>query len=168
MRVSFQDGFWLLKILILMGAIIGSFFIPNAYFEWFGWVALIGSGFFLVAQLLCFVDFAHSWAENWIDKYHAQEDEPGCKVWWWALLTSSIALILLALTLTILMFVFFGTSPSCELNITLIILNIIAAITIVAISLNPRVQDKNPKSGLLQSALVSAYATYLIWSALQR
>jgi len=167
MRLSWQDGFWLIKIIVLIAGIVGSFFIPNDYFEWFGWVALVGSGFFLVAQLLYFVDFAHSWAENWIEKYHEQEDEPGCKVWWWALLSSSIALVLIALTLTILMFVFFARSSSCELNITLIILNIVAAVGIIAISMNPRVQEKNPKSGLLQSGLITAYTTYLIWSALQ-
>jgi hypothetical protein len=67
-------------MLALIGAIIGSFFIPNQYFAWFGWVALVGSGFFLIAQLLYFVDFAHSWAESWIKKLHDEEDNEGADV----------------------------------------------------------------------------------------
>jgi len=165
--MGFQDGWWLIKILLLIGGIIGSFFIPNEYFTWFGWVALIGSGFFLVAQLLYFVDFAHSWAESWIKKLQAEEDSEGCKVWFWALLSSTGVLILISLTLTILMYIFFASDAAdCALNVVLITLNVIFGVFILAISVHPRVQDANPSSSLLQPALVVTYCSYLMWSAM--
>jgi len=166
-RMGFQDGWWLVKSLVLIAAIIGSFFVPNQYISWFGWVALIGSGFFLVAQLLYFVDFAHSWAENWIRKMQGEEDNEGCKVWWWALLGSTGFLILISLVLSILMYIFFASDASdCSLNVVLITLNILFAVFILALSIHPKIQDSNPSSSLLQPALVGAYCSYLMWSAM--
>jgi len=40
-RAKIQHEFWLFKILIIAAMIFGSFFIPNSFFEGFGWVALV-------------------------------------------------------------------------------------------------------------------------------
>jgi len=47
-----------------------------------------------------------------------------------------------------------------------ITLNLILCLGLTIFSIHPKVQEKNPRVGLLQSAVVSAYSTYLIWSSL--
>lgn len=76
-RSSLQNGFWGPKFLILIGLIIAAFFIPEA--QTFGTVwmyfGMIGGFFFILIQLVLIVDFAHSWAENWIAKFEETENK---------------------------------------------------------------------------------------------
>jgi hypothetical protein len=165
-RMGMQKGWWLLKTLLLVGVIVASFFIDIGDFTWFAYVAVIGASLFIVAQLLMLVDFAHNWAESWIDRFEKQDEEE-CKSWFWALFSSSMLLYCIGLTLCVLMFMFFATDGSaCQLNIFLIVLNIIFCCAVSFFSVMPRVQEKNPRSGLLQASVISAYATYLVWSAM--
>jgi len=164
-RAKIQHEFWLFKILIIAAMIFGSFFIPNSFFEGFGWVALVASGFFILVQLLLLVDFAHSWAENWIGKYEETMDESS--KWWWILFGSSGFLYLLTIVLTILMYVFYCKDPAgCELNVTAITLNLVMGFFISCLAVHPKIQDANPRSGILQSGLICAYTSYLVWSAM--
>jgi len=166
-RVKIQDGFWLIKFLILGALIVAAFFIPNQFFEVYGWFALIASGFFILIQLVLLVDFAHSWAESWIRKMQDHDDDETCNAWWWGLLSSSSILYLVSLVGIILMFVFFTRDASkCQLNVGFIIINIIAGIVITVLAIHPKVQNANPSSGILQPSVITAYSTYLVWSAL--
>jgi len=47
-----------------------------------------------------------------------------------------------------------------------ITLNIVFCFFITCLSIHPKVQEKNPRSGLLQSAIVTLYSTYLVFSAI--
>lgn len=62
--------FWGIKYLLVIGGVIGAFFIPEGQFAstWmvFG---MIGGFFFIIIQLILIIDFAHSWAERWVCKY---------------------------------------------------------------------------------------------------
>lgn len=44
-------------------------------------------------------------------------------------------------------------------------MNLILSVMVSAVSILPAVQEKLPRSGLLQSSVVSVYVTYLTWSA---
>jgi hypothetical protein len=68
-----------------------------------------------------------------------------------------------------MMYIFFASDASeCALNVTLITINILLCIFILAISVHPKIQEANPSSSLLQPALVASYCSYLLWSALMR
>lgn len=71
MNALFFYSFWGIKYLLVIGGIIGAFFIPEGQFAstWmvFG---MIGGFGFIVIQLILIIDFAHSWAERWVCKYH--------------------------------------------------------------------------------------------------
>ena len=73
--------FWAIKYLVLIGAIVGAFFIPEDEAGTFGttWMyfGLIGGFCFILIQLVLVVDFAHRWAESWVDKY----EETSSKAW---------------------------------------------------------------------------------------
>jgi serine incorporator 1 len=166
-RTGVQEGGWLWKVLIILAVIIGSMWIPHGFFAVYGWVALVGAGFFILIQLMLLVDFAHSWAESWIEKYEEDQMEAdGDQKWWWALLTSSIVLYCAAIAGTVLLFVWFVPTPACQLSSAVISMNIVFAVIIAALSCHPKIQEINPRSGLLQAAIVTAYSTYLIYSAL--
>jgi len=161
-RGQLQDGFWAIKLLILAGGCVGAFFIPNVFFNYYGWVALGASGLFILIQLVLLVDFAHTWAENWIGKM--EEAEEGDNKWWWILLTSTGVLFLFSLGLTVVMYIFFHT---CQTDIAAVTINLLLCIIIGGMSIHPKVQETSPKSGLLQPALITGYCTYLIFSAIQ-
>merc|ERR1719447_2327216 len=64
------------------------------------------------------------------------------------------------------MFKFYTSSDACNINKGLISVLIILCVFISVLSILPGVQDANEHSGLLQSSVVSMYATYLTFSAL--
>lgn len=68
--------FWGLKYLILIGAIIGAFFIPRGHFgQVWMYFGMIGGFLFILIQLVLIIDFAHSWAESWVDKFEETESK---------------------------------------------------------------------------------------------
>ena len=69
-RGPLQNGFWGIKFILLFAGWIAAFFIPHGSFGpvmmWFG---MIGGLAFILVQLVLIVDFAHTWAETWQEKY---------------------------------------------------------------------------------------------------
>ncbi|CAG9766024.1 unnamed protein product [Ceutorhynchus assimilis] len=163
-RAGIQNGFWGIKYLLVIGGIIGAFFIPEGSFgiTWM-WFGIIGGFLFIIIQLILIIDFAHSWAEAWVGNYQETES----KGWHYALIGVTLLCYALSLTWIVLLYVFFTTSDtsSCSLNKFFISINLIFCVIVSAISILPAVQDKLPRSGLLQSSVVTLYVTYLTWSS---
>ncbi|XP_066256969.1 probable serine incorporator isoform X4 [Euwallacea similis] len=163
-RAGIQNGFWGIKYLLVIGGIIGAFFIPKGSFgiTWM-WFGIIGGFLFILIQLILIIDFAHSWAEAWVGNYEETES----KGWYYALLSITFLCYTLSLTGIVLLFVFFTRSDesSCDLNKFFISINLIFSIIVSVLSVLPTVQEKLPRSGLLQSSVVTLYVTYLTWSA---
>jgi len=67
---------------------------------------------------------------------------------------------------SILMYIFFVPEADCQLNVAFITMNIVFCIVLSIISFLPKVQEFNPKSGILQSSIITAYCTYLVWSSM--
>jgi len=68
------------------------------------------------------------------------------------------------ITLTGLLYAYFAGS-GCTLNKAFISVNLILSILATLMCVHPLIQEHNPRSGLAQSAMVVAYCTYLIVSA---
>jgi len=163
-RAGIQDGFWFFKLLGVVGVIVATFFIPNGFFIPYAWASIFGAGLFIIVQLILLVDFAHTWNESWVGKYEESEG----KKWAVLLSISTLTMYLVSLVSTILLFVFFtkNAEHQCWMNPMAISLNLIFCIAITVFSIHPRLQEKNPRAGLLQSAVVTMYCTYLVWSAI--
>jgi len=54
----------------------------------------------------------------------------------------------------------------CYYNVLFITLNLILCTAVSLLSISPKIQEHNPRTGLLQSGVVAVYATYLILSSL--
>ncbi|KAF5307014.1 hypothetical protein FQR65_LT18486 [Abscondita terminalis] len=91
-------------------------------------------------------------------------EETESKAWYAALLGITFLCYALAITGVVLLFVFYTKSDDCSLNKFFISFNLILCFIVSVISILPNVQEKLPRSGLLQSSIVSLYVVYLTWS----
>eukprot|EP00128_Syssomonas_multiformis_P017258 Colp12_sorted_trinity150504_noHs@6054 len=161
-RAGLQNGFWGPKLLLLIGVIVGCFFIPNSFFtDAYSGIALTGTVIFLLCNLILLVDAAHGWSESWVEKYEESES----KGWFFLLIGSSVVLFSSVIVLTVLMYVYYTTLHECALNKFFISFNLCLVILASVVAILPKVQEANPRSGILQSGVVSLYCTYLVWSA---
>lgn len=166
-RAGLQNGLWNAKILFIVGLLVAAFSVPDDFFAYFyAWAALVGSALFVLVQLVILVDFAHFWAERWVCNYEQAADADEESRWWWALLSAIVALYLLSLAGTVVMYVFF-TRPAdqCTLPSVLITLNLLLAVLVSLLAVHPSVQDASPRSGLLQAGVIVFYCTYLTFSS---
>jgi len=166
-RSGIQNGFWAIKFLLLIGAIVGAFFIPNTngtFVKVWMYIGLIGAFFFILIQLILLVDFAHSWNETWVDNM----EETGSKVWMVALLLFTFIMYALSFAGIVCMFIYFtnSTEEGCHLEKFIVSFQLIMSALMSLVAITPAVQEGQPKSGLLQAAAISLYTSYLTWSAL--
>ncbi|XP_044594954.1 serine incorporator 1 isoform X5 [Cotesia glomerata] len=160
-RAPIQNGFWAIKFLLVIGGVIGAFFIPEGSFGpvWM-YFGMIGGFFFIIIQLILIIDFAHSWAEAWVSNYEETES----KCWYAALLSATFFNYCLAIGGVALLYIYFTLPSDCSLNKFFISFNLILCVIVSAISILPSVQEFQPHSGLLQASVVSLYVVYLTWS----
>ena len=105
-RAKIQNGFWFFKVLILIGLIVGAFYIPNdgtfeTVFMYFG---IVGGFLFILIQLILLVDFVHSWNESWVEKF-----ENGQKEFYYGLLIFTASFFILTITVAVLGYVFYAS-----------------------------------------------------------
>ncbi|XP_048727691.2 serine incorporator 3-like isoform X2 [Ostrea edulis] len=162
-RSGIQNGFWAIKILVLIAICVGAFFIPRGEFgiAWM-YVGLVGAFLFIIIQLILLIDFAHGWAESWVEKYEETES----KCYYFGLLFFTFVFYVLAIVAVVLFYVYYGSAESCGLHKFFISFNLILAVAISVIAILPKIQDVNPRSGLLQSSIMTLYIMYLTWSAM--
>ncbi|KAK3670849.1 Membrane protein tms1 [Recurvomyces mirabilis] len=160
-RAPIQNGFWGPKIVVWLGLIVGSFLIPNRFFElWGNYVALVGAMLFLLLGLVLLVDLAHTFAEYCIDKI----EDTDSAMWRGILIGSTVGMYLGSIAMTVVMYIFFARS-GCSMNQAAITVNLLALLAISILSIHPAIQSSNPRAGLAQAATVAIYCTYLTFSA---
>ncbi|XP_043213545.1 serine incorporator 3-like [Amphibalanus amphitrite] len=157
-----RNGFWAIKYLILIGGMVGSFFIPAGGLTFWMYFGMIGGFLFILIQLILIIDFAHSWAESWVSRYEETES----KGWYCALLFFTFLQYALAITAVGLFFAFYTRPDGCATHKFFISINLILCVAVSVLSVLPKVQAAQPSSGLLQSAAVTLYTMYLTWSAM--
>ncbi|KIW26131.1 uncharacterized protein PV07_09255 [Cladophialophora immunda] len=163
-RAGLQNGFWGPKLLVWISFIVVSFLIPEGFFLFWGnYVAYAGAMLFVLLGLILLVDLAHTWAELCQDKID-EGDGPNYRLWQVLLMGSSLGMYLAAFAMTIVMYIFFASS-GCSMNIAAITINLILLFIVTFLSVQPTIQEANPKAGLAQSAMVAVYCTYLTFSA---
>merc|ERR1719328_417558 len=164
-RAGWQNGFWGVKYLIIVGGCVGAFFIPHGSFgpTWM-YFGLLGGFAFILVQLVLIVDFAHSWAEGWQENYRSSSDQH----WFWALLSSTVFFYICCLISIGLCFGYYTGlhTGDCRLHEFFISFNMILCLIISVTSVLPIIQEHQPNSGLLQASFVSLYILYLTWSAM--
>jgi serine incorporator 1/3 len=160
-RSSIQNGFWGPKIVIWLLLVVLMFFIPEGFFQaWGNYFAFLGAMLFVLLGLILLVDLAHTWAELCLKKIENEDS----RVWRSLLIGSTLGMYLAAIAMTIIMYIFFAAS-GCSMNQAAVTINLILLLVVSFISIQPAVQEWNPKAGLAQAAIVAVYCTYLTMSA---
>jgi hypothetical protein len=162
-RSAIQNGFWFFKILIIIAICIGAFFIHDTSFGTALMViGMIGAFLFILIQLVLLVDFAHAWNERWLGNY----EESQSKIWFTGLLIFTGLFYIGAFIAIILFYVYYAHDSSCGLHKFFVSFNMILCVIVSIVSVLPKIQEVNPRSGLLQSSVITAYTMYLTWSAM--
>jgi len=164
-RAGIQNGFWGLKYLLIIGGMIGAFFIPEDHFgEVWMYFGIIGGFLFILIQLVLIIDFAHSWAEAWISNL----EESDHKGWLAALMSVTGLFYSAAITIIVLLYVYYTGEHAgqCKLNEFFISFNMILSLILSVVSILPKIQEHVPCSGLLQSSCITLYILYLTWSSM--
>ncbi|KAK2189574.1 hypothetical protein NP493_102g02034 [Ridgeia piscesae] len=163
-RASLHNGYWLFKVIILLGICAASFYIPtfeNYSLVWM-YVGMVGGFLFIVLQLVLLVDFAHSWNSRWHGR--AQSDN-GSSCWIAGLYLHACVFLIGAAMGALLLFLYYGLSPWCKENKIFIGVNAGLCVLICVISVLPSTKSCNRNTGLLQASLISLYVMYLTWTA---
>lgn len=121
----------------------------------------MGGFSFILVQLVLIVDFAHNWADAWVGNYEESES----RGWFVALFGATLLQYIISLVGIILLFSYYTQSDDCALNKFFISFNMILCLAVSLLSIHPKVQEAQPRSGLLQSAVVTLYTVFLTWSA---
>ncbi|KAM4691739.1 serine incorporator 3 [Rhinophrynus dorsalis] len=162
-RAAIHNGFWFFKVLALVGIMVGAFYIPEGPFTraWF-WIGAGGAFSFILIQLIFLVDFAHTVNESLVDRM-----ENGNSKCWYAVLFSITSLCyILSVTFIVIFYMYYTKSDGCTENKFFISFNLILCFIVSVISILPKVQEYQPRSGLLQSSFITLYTVYLTWSAM--
>ncbi len=165
---GFHRGWWGPKLILFFLALAACFFMPNNVFDnsGFAWVARLASMVFLLLQILVLIDFGYQWNEDWVDRAYEGSGaygDPENKGWLVAVLVSAATLYILAITGLVVLFVDYS---DCTLGHTFSWLTLIGVILMTIGSLF-REKLVGEVGAILPAAVVSFYATYLCWSALQ-
>ncbi|NXL85603.1 SERC3 protein, partial [Alectura lathami] len=162
-RAAVHNGFWFFKIAAIVGIMVGAFYIPEGPFTraWFA-IGVSGAFGFILIQLVLLVDFAHSWNESWVERM----EEGNSKCWYAALLSCTSLFYALSLVFVVLFYTFYTQPDDCTENKVFISVNMLLCIAVSIVSIYPKVQEHHPRSGLLQSSVITLYTMYLTWSAM--
>lgn len=148
-------GSWTLKMMALALLQVGVFCLASDWsMEAYAAVARVGSGLFLVIQMIIVLDLTFTWNEAWASREH----------WGWiaGLLTATLAMIGGAAALFAEMYSSYAPSKSCHRNIAMITSTAVLCGVILLMTLHPMSRE----GCLLPSAAVTLYCAYLCYSAL--
>lgn len=161
-RSAVQNGFWFFKWLIIIGTIIGAFFIHDKGFE-MGMmvVGVIGGFIFYIIMMITVVDFSYKWTESWNERY--ENSGQGC--WFFGVIFFSIIFYACFIALVVVLYIYYAY-PSCTLHQFFVSFNLILCILVSVVSILPKIKKYNPRSGLLQSSIVSFYIMYVTWTSM--
>lgn len=155
-RVGFHTSLWFWKLVVWAGAILGFFFVPSDVIVVYAQIARVGSGIFLVFQVIELLNFVYELNEWLIGK------DTNCS--WATLIAGSIISIALALTMIGVSYHFYAPTRYCSLNIFFITWTLCMGIVFVLVLFLPKRMES---AGLLTSGCVFAYCAYLTVSALE-
>lgn len=157
---AFNNGFWGFKSMVWALLLVASIFISNEFFDGYVWVARVGAFIFTIMQQIVLIDLAYRVNDGLVDMANASGDgsDEG-KPYLVALIAGSGFLFAGSLSGIGVMFHYFS---GCSANELVISLTLILAVAVTLLQLS------GGEGNLLASAVVTAYATFLCFSAVSK
>ncbi|XP_045216794.2 serine incorporator 5-like isoform X2 [Mercenaria mercenaria] len=163
-RGHIHNGYWLFKLILLLGCCAGAFFIPNGFSIYWMYVGMAGGFIFILLQLILIVDFTHAWNAKWMQLDSQTGKKSTCG--YIGTLFCATLFYVIAIGGVILLYFNYTRLHGCETNKIFILVNAGLCAVLSFFTLLPVTQKCNQNAGLLQSSVVSLYVMYLTWSAL--
>ena len=151
-----------MKLIVLIGITVACFFFDVMAFKDYFIASFVFSALFILLQSFILVDFAWNWAQTWIDKWEEEDNE----AYKFLLVAFTITSYVCFLIFTILLYIYYCTKSGCGINVAFVTINLILVILQSIISIHPKIQENNPRSGIFQSSIMGLYTTYLVGSAI--
>jgi hypothetical protein len=154
----FYDLFWIIKFCIFIALTIGFFFASSESFGLGGyaWFARITGFLFLILQQVILLDVAYSWNEKWLE-YAGGPDGERNRDWLIGIIVISFFFLAGSYAAIGVMFWQYG---HCEDSTIIIGLTLALTVTLTLIQL-----FFSEEGSILTSAIMTAYATYVCYSA---
>jgi hypothetical protein len=154
---AFYDKFWWSKFLIFTGCIIAFSFMNSDTFNdnGYAWFARFSAFLFVIVQQIILLDFAFTWNEKWVS-YSLEADGEDGSTYLNGLLAFSALLFVGSFISLVFMYIHF----TCDEATTIITLTLVLTIFATLIQL------MGEHGSLLTSAIMTAYSTFLCFSAI--
>ncbi len=158
-------GFWLWKILAVIGLCVGFMFIPEEGFnqDGFVWTARLFSTVFLFAQLILLLSFSYDWNDKWVANSETEGYNEKC--WLGAILVCAFCLYVGTIAGIVMLYKEYS---SCTVGSSVTTITMIAVVGLTLLSLfRDRLGDDIEPGAVLPAAVVSSYLVYQAWAALE-
>ena len=167
-RSYIQNHFWILKTGLLFTTVFSFMFYPRTSYTGEVWhfFGLNAAFAYIVLQFILLVDIAHCFNTAIVRRVESSESFSQSIYYYILLWIPTATLYILSAVATVYLFKTFGLRYECRDNTFFISFHVYMCISATCISINPIVQKARPKSGLLQSSVVTSYSTYVLWITL--
>jgi len=156
-RKKAHDSAFMLKFLALAAMFVATLWVPDDNIYRFAKAAIVGAGFFIAAQVLCLLEFAYAWNEEW-----RSWDKPNENRWKYLILAISIAFLLGSIGFIIASYILFTEGDGCGAGIAQITITLLTTIIFTLLSTTTWCEH----GALLPSAVVALYSGYYCFSSL--
>ncbi|XP_020892208.1 probable serine incorporator [Exaiptasia diaphana] len=167
-RARIHNHYWGVKILLLTFFVFSFLFVPHSEYSGEVWMffGLNGGFAFIILQSILLMDIVHSWNTSCVEKLeNSQHDRRAFRLWYAILWVPTITLYSVSI-ISIGLFYAQYAQKGCYNNMFFISFNIYLCLAATYISINPSVQERRPRSGLLQASVATTYNTFITWLAL--
>lgn len=151
-RVGFNRPHMIFRLVALAATLLVTFVIPNSFFTYYAWFALVVSCFYLIGQLVLILHFAYEWNDNWRNR--------DSNAFTYGLLGFTIAIFTGGLVVTGYLYKWFGSESECATGQAMITITLLLAVVYTLLCL------KVPHGSLLPSSVVFGYTVWLAYSGL--
>ncbi|EDO39817.1 predicted protein, partial [Nematostella vectensis] len=155
-----ENGLWFLKWNLFCLSVLLSLLLPEGeignilmHTGWFSTIIV------MFMEVLLIIDFAKNSNFAWVFK---MDKSVHSNTWYFGLVIASSLLYTISLGFAVYFYVLYTSSPGCQVHAVFVTTVLILCLVAALLSLHPRIG----KAGVLQSAIVTLYAVYLIWSSL--
>jgi hypothetical protein len=153
-----NEGLFLFKYLLVLGAFIGFLWVNNSVFEAYAIAAKYISIVYMVLQSIILIDLFYMLAIGWVKKYNDGQNCYGGYLIFWTIVFEAAAVFM-----NVYGYIRFSSTDDGQCT-SLIWVNVITSVIIIVLPLF-QICQWNQQNSLLTTALVSLYISYLTFIA---